>query len=433
MIRPTHVDVNGRRYTFPREPVVVVCIDGSQPEYHERAMAAGRMPYVSSLLDSGEVLSGECVMPSFTNPNNMSIATGVTPAVHGICGNTFLDQQRSVEVMMNDPEFLRAPTIFAAFEAAGAKIAVITAKDKLRRLLGDNLRTGISFSAERADRATIDENRITDVLDLVGLPMPSVYSAELSEFVLAAGARILQTRRPDLMYLTLTDFIQHKYAPGSGEADDFYAMIDSYLAQLDALGATLVVTADHGMNAKHGPDGRPQIVFLQEWLDAQLGGGVARTVLPITDPYVRHHGALGSFALVYGAPRSVADALAAAPGIAEVVPRDEACARFQLPVDRIGDLVVVAEHDHVLGTTVGEHDLAQLDRPLRSHGGLSEQQVPIILNRRLAPLPDGHRLRNIDAYWLALNFAEAVAPAEHAGVPVGRGRGADTPIGRRQT
>lgn len=411
MTRPEHVDVNGRRYAFPAEPVVVVCIDGSEPEYHERAIAAGRMPFVESLSGTGTARTGESVMPSFTNPNNMSIATGVPPAVHGICGNTFFDRSRGVEMLMNDAEFVTAPTIFAAFERAGARVAVVTAKDKLRRLLGYGLRTGMCFSAEKADTATIEDNGITGVLDLVGRPLPSVYSADLSEFVMLAGVKLMQANRPDLMYLTLTDFIQHKFAPGTPEADDFYAMLDGYFAQLDALGATLVVTADHGMSAKSSADGQPQVVYLKTWLDEHVGPGAARVVLPITDPYTRHHGSLGSFALVYlrddavaGAGR-IAGQLAEVPGIAEVLPRRAACDRFELPPDRIGDLVVVATRDFAIGTAADQHDLSQLDRPLRSHGGLTEQRVPVLVNRPLTALPDGHRLRNLDAFWLGLNHA----------------------------
>lgn len=411
MSRPDHVQVNGRTYAFPTSPIVVVCIDGSEPAYHERAIAAGRMPFVESLLGSGSVLTADCLMPSFTNPNNMSIATGVPTGVHGICGNTFFDGVAGTEVLMNDPQFLRAPTIFATFERAGARIAIVTAKDKLRRLLGHDLHGSVCFSAEKADTATAQDNGVTDVLSLVGRPLPSVYSADLSEFVMSAGVRLLETSRPDLMYLTLTDFIQHKYAPGTPEANDFYAMLDTYLAQLDSLGAMLVVTADHGMNAKHAADNRPQITYLQQWLDGNIGERAGHVVLPITDPYTRHHGSLGSFALVYlngDGHRDVADRLAGITGVAEVLTRAEATERFSLPPDRIGDLVVIADRHFVLGTSPDRHDLSQLDLPLRSHGGLTEQRVPFIVNRRVA-LPEDHQLRNLDAFWVGLNHVEPIA------------------------
>lgn len=411
--------INGRDYRLAGSPVVVVCIDGSEPDYHETTVAAGRMPYLGSLIEQGGGHDAECAMPSFTNPNNLSIATGVPPSVHGICGNYFFDGSTGSEVLMNDPKFLRVPTIFAEFERAGARVAVVTAKDKLRRLLGAGLERGICFSAEFADRASIGENRIEGLIDLVGQPQPSVYSAELSEFVLAAGVRILERERPDLMYLSLTDYIQHKHAPGSPVATAFYEMMDTYFARLDALGATVVITADHGMNAKSDPDGEPRVVYLQPHLDDRLGAGAARVILPITDPYTAHHGALGSFATVYlpdGADRDgTAGWLSALPGVDRVLIREAACEAMELPADRVGDLVLIAERNTALGTEPARHDLSGLDAPLRSHGGLTEQRVPFVVNRALDAVPEGHRLRNFDAFWIALNHVAAPVPTAGPG------------------
>jgi phosphonoacetate hydrolase len=345
-------------------------------------------------------------VPSFTNPNNLSIVTGAPPSVHGICGNFFFDVDAGAEVMMNDPKYLQAGTILAAFADAGAKVAVITAKDKLRALLGHRMR-GICFSAERADQVTIEGNGIDDALSLARMPVPSVYSAELSEFVFAAGCALLERDRPDIMYLSTTDYVQHKHAPGTPKANAFTGMLDRYFARLDAAGATVVVTADHGMNAKTDAFGRPNIVFLQDLLDAAYGSAATRVILPITDPYVVHHGALGSYATVYvngtTAIDDVRQRIEAIPGIDLVLPRAEACARFELPPNRVGDLVVVSERLTVVGTCRSKHDLSGLDAPLRSHGGISEQRVPLIANRKSRDLPQ-RRWRNFDAFDLGLNY-----------------------------
>jgi phosphonoacetate hydrolase len=412
-MHPHFLTVNGRTYAWPQRPTVVVCVDGSEPAYIEQAVAAGAMPFMAGMLARGADLRADCVVPSFTNPNNLSIVTGVPPAVHGICGNYFLDPATGAEVLMNDPAYLRCGTLLAAFAQAGARVAVVTAKDKLRNLLGHGLALGqgraVCFSAEKADHATLQANGVGNVPELVGLPVPSVYSAELSAFVLAAGVRLLETGRWDLMYLSTTDYIQHKHAPGTPVALAFYAMLDAHLARLDALGATLAITADHGMNAKHDAAGQPQVVYLQTLLDDALGEGLARVILPITDPYVVHHGALGSFALVYLAPGqdtlAVATRLAQAPGVAEVLSRHAACSRFGLPPERTGDLVVLAHQHHTLGTTAARHDLSALSEPLRSHGGVSEQRVPLLLNRTCPGLAPDAELRNFDAFALALNGA----------------------------
>ncbi|MFN7571437.1 MAG: phosphonoacetate hydrolase [Betaproteobacteria bacterium] len=402
------ITVNGRSYRLPQAPTVVVCVDGCEPDYIALAVAGGHMPFMREVLARGTALVADCVIPSFTNPNNLSIVTGAPPSVHGICGNYLYDPATNSEVMMNDPKWLRAPTILAALADAGANVAVVTAKDKLRRLLGHEMR-GICFSSEKSAEATIAENGIDGVLELVGMPVPDVYSAELSEFIFAAGLKLLHTRRPDVMYLSTTDYIQHKHAPGDPVANAFYAMLDGYLAQMDAAGAVIALTADHGMNAKFKLDASPNVIFLQDLLDGWLGAARARVILPITDPYVVHHGALGSFATIYlpaDGAADVAERLRAQPGIELVLMREEAAARFELPADRIGDLVVVSERNVVLGTARTRHDLSQLELPLRSHGGVSEQRVPLIVNRPIAGLDPVRRWRNFDAFDLALNHAQ---------------------------
>ena len=397
MTRHAPIVVNGRRYQWLDRPLVVVCVDGCEPDYVSRAIAAGEAPFFERMIAGGTALQGECVIPSFTNPNNMSIVTGVSPSVHGICGNYFYDREADAEVMMNDPKYLRVGTILAGFAHAGAKVAVVTAKDKLRRLLSKDLR-GTCFSAEQADEPA---------MRLAGMARPSVYSAELSEFVFAAGVGLMKEVRPDLMYLSTTDYVQHKAAPGTPTANAFYRMMDGYLAQLDRLGATLALTADHGMNDKFGPDGQPNVIYLQDVLDGWLGTAAARVILPITDPYVVHHGALGSFATAYlpsGADIGALLArLARIEGVELALSNAQACQRFELPADRLGDVVVVAERRTVLGTSRSRHDLSGLDAPLRSHGGLSEQTVPLLFNRRWDGTAPRAGLRNFDVFDIALN------------------------------
>ncbi|GAA4161787.1 phosphonoacetate hydrolase [Shinella granuli] len=410
---PASVSANDRSYSWPRVCAIAICLDGCEPAYLDAAIAAGLMPALEKIKAKGTVRMAHSVIPSFTNPNNLSIATGRPPAVHGICGNYLYDPASGEEVMMNDPKFLRAGTVFKAFYDAGARVAVVTAKDKLRALLGHGLKydegRAICFSSEKSDKATKDDNGIDDASAWLGRKVPEVYSAELSEFVFAAGVKLLKEFRPDVMYLTTTDYVQHKYAPGVKEANAFYEMFDRYLAELDALGAAIVVTADHGMKPKHLADGSPDVIYVQDVLDEWLGKDAARVILPITDPYVVHHGALGSFATAYlpeDADRAdLIEKLAKLDGMTVVLGREEACARFELPEDRIGDIVMVSGENKTLGTSEHRHDLAALNEPLRSHGGLSEQEVPFIVNRVLPDLPDAPTLRNFDAFFYATQAA----------------------------
>jgi phosphonoacetate hydrolase len=94
---------------------VVVCVDGCEPDYIAQAVATGHMPWLARTLAQGTALVADCVVPTFTNPNNLSIVTGAPPSVHGICGNYLFDTATGTEVMMNDPKWLRAPTMLAAW------------------------------------------------------------------------------------------------------------------------------------------------------------------------------------------------------------------------------------------------------------------------------------------------------------------------------
>lgn len=402
------IEVNNRSYKWMKNPIVVVCVDGCEPDYLTEVAKAGVAPYLSKIMSSGTNWIGDCIVPSFTNPNNLSIVTGVPPAVHGICGNYFYDRDLDAEVMMNDPKYLRVGTVLAAFANEGAKVAVVTAKDKLRTLLGHKMK-GICFSSEKADQVSMAENGIEDVLNMVEKPVPSVYSADLSEYVFAAGVKLMESVRPDLMYLSTTDYVQHKAAPGSEAANDFYKMMDGYLRQLDEMGATIILTADHGMNDKHDSSGEPNVIYMQDVLDSWYGAGKARVILPITDPYVVHHGALGSFATIY-VPQGASvnewiEKIKTLEGIESVLSRNEAAKKFELPEDRIGDIVVVSSKHVVIGTAKHKHDLSGLDVPLRSHGGISEQRVPIVSNRKITNVDSGRRLRNFDVLDLVLNHA----------------------------
>lgn len=386
------VELNGVNYRMPRTPVAVVCVDGGDPEYNEAARKAGAIPAIARFMESGFTGTAHCVIPSFTNPNNLSIATGAPPSVHGVSGNFYLDRHTGEAVPMTAPAMMRSRTIFDVVSRAGVETAVITAKDKLRRQLGRGMDVGngsICFSSQCADRCTFFENGIQDALGWVGRPLPGMYSDALSLFVLDAGIRFLEEgSRPRMAYLSLTDYVQHKYPPDHPAALEFYRMVDRRCAALDRLGATVALVADHGMKDKCAPDGTYNIIYLQELLDRRFGSGKTRVICPITDAFVGHHGALGGFVRVYCFEGlNVVDAIRfieSIDGVESVLEGADAASRFSLPLDVEGDAVVIASDGFCIGMNPGDHDLEGLhgDR-LRSHGGLSEREVPFILNRPL--------------------------------------------------
>lgn len=402
--------VNHRTYNPPARPVVVICLDGSADEYLDCAATRGLMPNLAKMSVNGWRGFARAAMPTFTNVNNSSIVTGQPPSVHGIGGNFFFDTASGEEVMMNSSKFLRVDTIFPHAQRAGRKVAVVTAKEKLRDIFASGLISegGIAFSSEKAKHAAVETHGIGDVEALVG-PTPEIYSGDASLYVLKAGVALLEGGRADFLYLSTTDYMQHKHAPEEPEALAFYGAIDAEIGRLLALGAVIGITADHGMNAKQHADGTPNVIYLETELVKQFGEGF-RVILPITDPYVAHHGALGSFAQVHlpsGLDAAkVRDWLLQRAGISECHDRATAARLMELPEDRMGDLVVCSARNVVLGRTPQYHDLTALAGRLRSHGGRYEEMVPLVfsepLNAAYATRAAGD-VRNFDIFEITCN------------------------------
>ena len=405
--------INRIQYRWPTRPVVVICADGCDPEYLERGFRDGILPHLAKLSCAGVQATAHSAMPSFTNPNNISIVTGVPPSSHGISGNYFYDVESETEVMMDDPRLLRSETILSAFASRGARVGAITAKDKLCKLLsaGRCNPDFVCFSAECANACTLHDHGVEGIAEMVGRAQPEVYSGDLSLFVLDAGIRLLQRQRFHLLYLSLSDYIQHKYAPGSAESNQFYSQLDARIGTLASLDIVLGIVADHGMSDKSHNDGTPQVIYLLDELQREFGVDQTKVILPITDPYVVHHGALGGFARVYcdHLPiRQVVTFIQQITGIHQVLTREEACQRFSLPSDREADLVVVSDKHYAIGTQRTQHDLRALQpHRLRSHGGLSEQRVPFLISHpltksytnRISQTP----LNNYDIFDFAIN------------------------------
>lgn len=388
-ISNTTFTANNKTYEPAPVPIIVICADGSADEYYDASLLRDRMPNLKQMILRGYRGQVRGALPSFTNVNNTSIVTGVPPAIHGICGNFFYDESRNEEVMMNSADYLRTETILAAAAASGRKVAVVTAKEKLRDILSHKMK-GIAFSAEKAKLATLEKHGIENVEETVGHPTPEIYSPDASLFVLRAGVALLKKGMADFLYLSLTDYMQHTYAPETPESLAFYEAIDVELGKMMEAGAIIGITPDHGMNAKVKEDGKPNVLFVEDMLEARFGQGLFRVICPITDPYVKHHGALGSYVAVHINDKNlipdVQAWLLAQDGVTEVHDRATAVRLLEQPEDRIGDLVVLSAKDVVLGRKPSYHDLSALDGTLRSHGGRYEEMVSMIISHPLNEL-----------------------------------------------
>ena len=408
-ISTTVFSANGKIYKPAAKPIVVICIDGSADEYLDTTMSFDRMPNLKQMAKNGYRGMVRGALPSFTNVNNSSIVTGVSPAVHGISGNFFYDAAKDQEVMMNSAEYLRAETLLAAAANAGRKVAVVTAKEKLRDILSYKMK-GIAISAEKANQAKNETHGIDNVEQIVGHPTPAIYSADASLFVLRAGVAFIEKGLADFLYLSLTDYMQHTFSPEAEESLAFYEAMDKEIGKLIQLGAIVGATADHGMNAKVKSDGSPNVLFVEDMLEARFGSNGFRVICPITDPYVKHHGALGSYVVVHLSDTSkmneIKNWLAVQPGITEVYDKATAVRVLEQPEDRIGDLVVLSGRDVVVGRRPQYHDLSALDGTLRSHGGRYEEMVPMVISH---PLNTTYKMkaagdpRNFDIFDFTIN------------------------------
>jgi phosphonoacetate hydrolase len=394
---------NDRPYAVPERPVLAVCADGWDPEYVDDALDRRLMPRIAEALAGGGTYTlGRAQVPTFTNPNNVAIVTGVSAAHNGIAGNHYRNPDGQ-EVQVTDPSFLRATTIYAAARESGVSVLCVTAKDKLRRLLATG---GVpAFSAELAHEQTLPDG--TPVTDVVGRPNPGIYDWRLSPYTIDLAVALAARLDAKLVYASLTDFVQHAAAPREPMADEFYRAVDEAVGRALDAGFVVGLAADHGMRPKTHPDGSPNVRFLDQAL-AEAGVRSGHTLCPITDPYVVHHAALGSLAWVHLDDASELDrargALAALSGVEAVLDRSAAAEAFELPADRIGDLIVLADASTALGKSPRDHDLTALHGQLRSHGGLHERIVPIIISHRLAPNAlNGRDLRNRDLHDLLLN------------------------------
>ncbi len=406
---------NGRSYSPPEQPLAVICIDGCADEYLSVSIAKGAMPRTAAMAAHGYRGMVRGALPSFTNVNNTAIVTGVPPCRTGICGNFFLNPETGEEVMMNSPEFRRCGTLLTAAADAGRLVAFITAKEKLRTVLGDGIveRGGIVFSSEKVDEARQETHGVEHAEDLIGRPRPEIYSGDASIYVLEAGAALVEEGRADFLYLSLTDFMQHKFAPEDVESLEFYRALDTRIGRLLDAGCLVAATADHGMNAKNKADGSPNVIYVESLLTARFGSGI-RVICPITDPYVVHHGALGSLVMVHlddsDRRGDIARFLMEQDGITEVYDREMAAKKLELAPDRIGDLCVLSARDVVVGKTPDDHDLSVLEGGLRSHGGRYEEMVPLLVSE---PLTESFLRfvrrdpRNFDVFDIACNGTTA--------------------------
>ena len=356
---------------------IVLMIDGFGTDYYR----ASEMPALKRMARDGFFREGSAVFPTLTNANNISIVCGAFPETHGVTTNCYLDPATNQPAFLEDPGFLKSPTLFDVAARRGIRSALVTSKSKTVRILGPSVAVGVAV--QDPDPATIAR---------FGTP-PDIYSVEANEWIMRAGLRILE-EEPDIgvLYVHTTDYPMHMWGPDALQSLDHLARLDWLIGEMGERypDAAFLVTADHGMNPKS------DCLDLETILSA-AGFPIKAAISPVADRLVKHHGGHGGVSYVYlsdrGARADVIEFLRGLPGVDRVLPSEAAAVAYRLDADRIGDVVVGADHDTVFGS-VG-HDRVSLDPGYRNHGSRFEAEIPLIAWN--APLRPGDDIRfNLD-------------------------------------
>jgi phosphonoacetate hydrolase len=367
--------------------VIVLMVDGLGPDY----LTASTMPVLTSWQKRGigKLVNG--VMPSVTNANNTSICCGVWPEKHGITANFYLNETTGREEYMESADLVLAPTLFERARSAGVASALLSSKKKTITLLPRG--ASIVLSAE------IPTPEWTGRLGKA----PDIYSAEINHWLLKAALWILR-HQPEVgvLYIHTTDYPMHMWPPEAEPSRRHLAGLDALLGECAAAApdAAILLTADHGMHHK------TRCWDLMKACDAR--GVTLRTAISAEqDKYLKHHSGYGGTSWVYLKSNRDSDRAAAVieklPGVQKVLTRTEAARRFLLMPSRIGELVVLGDRDTVFGSL--DSEVVNLPEEYRSHGGLSEAEVPLVIHNAAQAPGAGFFRSNVDlARWL---FASA--------------------------
>ena len=341
-----------------RRKILILCIDAGSHDY----LAASNLPTLQKLAKAGFYRHANAVIPSVTNVNNVSIATGTFPETHGITTNYHVDRTTNRGEFIEDNRFLLAPTLFEIAKTSkfADKTALFVTKKKLLRMLEAG-----------ADIAVAAEAPPPEYIEIAGEVEP-IYSIEINWWLLRAVRETLRRDDPEFVYCSTTDWVQHKYAPDAEPSQRHLAILDQIIGEIVEADPEreIYITADHGMFAKTTALDPGRLLTEQS---------IPASAIPIIkDRYIAHHGNLGGAAYVFlknldDTPKAI-ETLLSTPGIEEAYAAEDAARTFRLHPERIGDIFVLADKT----TVFGELETAVEPTSVRSHGSRHESYVPII-------------------------------------------------------
>ena len=339
---------------------VILMIDGFGMDYFR----VSEMPFLKKMAQNGFFREGKAVFPTLTNANNLSIVCGSFPETHGVTTNCYLDPSTGKPAFLEDPGFLKSPTLFEMAARHGIRSALVTSKSKTIRILGGSVDVGLSV--QDADPIMIRD---------YGSP-PDIYSVEANEWIMRSGIKILQSRPDiDVLYVHTTDYPMHMWAPEDDRSLAHLARLDHLIGEMADRypDAAFLVTADHGMNFKK------ECLDLEKILQS-AGFPIRAAISPVADRLVKHHGGHVGVSYIYlenlSCRKEIMTFLAGLKGVDSVLPSEDAAVCYRLDKDRIGDIVVGADMETVFGMV--EQERTVLHDGYRNHGSRFEADIPLI-------------------------------------------------------
>ena len=358
-------------------------IDGFGEAYYRNS----EMPTLNYLEKNGMYKMVPSLMPSVTNLNNASICTGELPSKHGITGNSFYDLKTETEEFMEEDSLLLSPTIFERAKKQGVSSILFASKKKSIRLL--NRGTIDTISPETASPIWIKR---------IG-PAPTIYSREVNYWLMEAALYSL-INHPEIgiTYIHPTDYPMHTWAPEQKESKEYLHNLDAYIAKIRSAApdAAILITADHTVTHK-------DLCWDLNKACLNRNAPVKIAISPERDKYFKHHRGFGGTAYVYLNDQKdllqVKKVISGLNGVEEVITKGEACKRFHLMPERIGDLIVLGNSSTVFGDLDSESE--QLPETYRSHGSVYDAKVPLfVFNAKNAPNKEFFTYNYLLASWL---------------------------------
>jgi arylsulfatase A-like enzyme len=363
-----------------RPHVYLVVVDGLGADQLDPAL----MPRLAAMATRAGAIRSEAraAMPTRTNPNHVTLLTGLLPESHGVVGNGYWDRRARTAKGLDDAASVEAETLFTVAETTRPALVTMAAFSKAK--------IGHLFLAASGRQHAPDVIWVPEAV-AAGHVVGVASDGETMDAFLAATA----DREPDLAAINLSEVDRTAHAQGPATTADARRHADAAIGRLiddlDARGrwsrSVVIVTADHGFDDVAPSEARPHpsIVLSERFAAAGVtgvrsvgDGGLAHVYAEAIAPNATRAGAA---AVVLGWAAAVAWR---EPGVAEVLSRlpvrgvpllADVHPDWGLAHERAGDLLLVANPGYAFV------DATDTTSPTfrGNHGSPREMRVPLVI------------------------------------------------------